>query len=159
MNNYEIAINSVKIVARVLNIPVPHTSFFDPSEITNKETTGMYLFESDEIVFNEKWVENSPSIEVVVTAFHESRHAYQSFCVKNNVNESLETLEIWKHEFTNYLKPSGKNNENDDSEYLNQSIEIDAIAYTHKSLMEIFNVKSIIPKTIDREVRLRICKL
>lgn len=50
MINYEVAINSVRIVSKTLNIPEPHISFFNPSEITNKETTGMYLYESDEII-------------------------------------------------------------------------------------------------------------
>ena len=59
MNNYEAAINGVKLVAKILNIPEPLTSFFDPSEVSNKEITGMYLFESDEIIFNEQWVEKS----------------------------------------------------------------------------------------------------
>jgi hypothetical protein len=159
MNNYEVAINSVRIVSKTLNIPEPHISFFNPSEITNKETTGMYLFESDEIVFNEEWVINSPWIEVVVTAFHETRHAYQGYCIRNKIYEAHETLDIWHHEFNNYLKPSGMNNETDDVEYLNQFIEIDAIAYTHKTMLELFNVKSIIPKIIDKEVRLRMIKI
>lgn len=39
MNNHEVAINGVKIAAKILNITVPHYSFFDPSEISNKEIT------------------------------------------------------------------------------------------------------------------------
>jgi len=48
MNNHEVAINGVKIIAKILNIPIPYISFFDPSEVSNNEITGMYLFESDE---------------------------------------------------------------------------------------------------------------
>ena len=80
MNNHEVAINGVKIAAKILNIPVPHYSFFDPSEISNKEITGMYVFESDEILFNDEWVTNSPWIEVIITAFHEWRsHQRRTF--------------------------------------------------------------------------------
>lgn len=149
MNNYEVAIYGVSIVAKILNIPVPYTSFFDHTDVSNKEITGMYLFESDEIVFNEEWVAKSPWIEVIVTAFHETRHAYQGYCIKNNMYESPKTLDIWHQEFTNYFKPSGKNNESDDAEYLNQAIEIDAIRFTHHKIYEFFGVRTIIPKIIE----------
>jgi hypothetical protein len=81
MNNYEVAINGVKIIAKILNIPVPHLSFFDPNELSNKEITGMYVFESDELLFNDAWVSKSTWIEVIITAFHETRHAYQGYCI------------------------------------------------------------------------------
>ena len=156
MNNYEAAINGVKIVAKILNIPEPHISFFDSSELSNKEITLMYLFESDEIIFNDQWVEKSPWIEVIVTAFHETRCAYQGYCIKNRTYESNETIDIWQQEFTNYLQPTGKNNEQDDSDYLNQSIEIDAIAFVHKMMLEHFDVKTMIPKLIMIKLQKRI---
>lgn len=63
MKIFEIAINWVKITVKILDIPVPNTSFFDPSEISNKEITGMYVFSSDVIIFNEDWVVESQWIE------------------------------------------------------------------------------------------------
>lgn len=135
-----------------MNIPEPHISFFDPSELSNKEITGMYLFESDEIIFNEQWVEKSPWIEVIITAFHETRHAYQGYCIKNRTYESNETIQNWQQEFTNYLQPTGKNNEHDDAQYLNQEIEIDAIAFTHKIMLDYFGVKTVIPSDIRKKV-------
>lgn len=150
MNNYEVAINGVKIVAKILNISEPHISFFNPKEVLNREITGMYLFESDEIIFNEEWVEKSPWIEVIVTAFHETRHAYQGYCIRTKSMESKETLDKWEFETLNYIQPSGKNNEVDDYDYLNQLIEIDAISFTHKLVLEYFGVKTLIPNTIKR---------
>lgn len=152
MNNYEAAINGVKIIAKILNIPVPHISFFDPSEISNNEITGMYLFESDEIVFNEEWIAKSQWIEVIVTAFHETRHAYQGYCIRTNSMESKDTLDIWEYETLNYIRPSGKNNEVDDYDYLNQSIEIDAIGFTHHKIYEFFGVKTLLPKFIKDSI-------
>lgn len=111
MNNHQVAINGVKIVAKILNIPVPNISFFDPSEISNNEITGMYLFESDEIIFNEEWIAKSQWIEVIVTAFHETRHAYQGYCIKTRSIESKDTLDKWEYETLNYIRPTGKNNE------------------------------------------------
>ena len=152
MNNYEVAINGVKIVANVLNIPEPHISFFDPKEGSNTEITGMYLFESDEIIFNEVWIEKSTWIEVIVTAFHETRHAYQGYCIRTQSIESKDTLDKWEYETLNYIKPSGKNNEVDDFDYLNQLIEIDAIGFTHHKIFEFFGVKTIVPSVIKDKV-------
>lgn len=152
MNNYEAAINGVKIIAEILNIPVPHISFFDPSEVSNNEITGMYLFESDEIIFNEEWIAKSQWIEVIVTAFHETRHAYQGYCIRTKSMEIKDTLDKWEYETLNYIRPSGKNNEVDDYDYLNQSIEIDAISFTHNKIYEFFGVKTVIPKGILKKV-------
>lgn len=152
MNNHEVAINGVKIIAKILNIPVPHISFFDPSEVSNNEITGMYLFESDEIIFNEEWVAKSKWIEVIVTAFHETRHAYQGYCISTRSLESKDTLDKWEYETQNYIRPTGKNNEVDDHDYLNQSIEIDAIGFTHHKIYEFFGVKTFLPKSIKDSI-------
>lgn len=148
MNKHEVAINGVNIAATILNIPVPHYSFFDPSEISNKEITEMYVFESDEIIFNEEWVVKSPWIEVIVTAFHETRHAYQGYCIRTRSVESKDTLDKWEYVTLNYIRPTGKNNEVDDHDYLNQSIEIDAIGFTHHTIDNFFGVKTVIPYSI-----------
>lgn len=152
MNNYEVAINGVKIIAKILNISVPHISFFDPSEVSNNEITGMYLFESDEIIFNEEWIAKSQWIEVIVTAFHETRHAYQGYCIRTKSMESKDTLDKWEYETLNYICPSGKNNEVDDHDYLNQSIEIDAIGFTHHKIYEFFGVKTFLPNSIKESI-------
>ena len=148
MNNHEVAINGVKIIAKILNIPVPHISFFDPSEVSNNEITGMYLFESDEIIFNEEWIAKSQWIEVIVTAFHETRHAYQGYCIRTRSLESKDTLDKWEYETLNYIRPTGKNNEVDDLDYLYQSIEINAIGFTHHKIYEFFGIKTFVPKSI-----------
>lgn len=152
MNNYEVAINGVKIVAKILKIPEPPISSFDPDEITNREITGMYLFQTDEIKFNEDWIKKSLWIEVIVTAFHETRHAYQGYCIRTKSMESKDTLEKWEYETLNYIRPSGKNNEIDDLAYLNQLIEIDAIRFTHHKIYEYFGVKTILPTSIKQKV-------
>ncbi|MDD3123124.1 MAG: hypothetical protein PHC62_06415 [Candidatus Izemoplasmatales bacterium] len=89
----------------------------------------------------------------MVTALHETRHAYQ----KANIDspeyfvgrESKETIKQWKKDFDIYI-PS--KNAEEDIEYLIQSIEIDAIAFAHKYLNEYFHVKSIIPDAIKERI-------
>ncbi|ABX81550.1 hypothetical protein A9268_07025 [Acholeplasma laidlawii] len=59
------------------------------------------------MIFNEDWLAEVPWIEVMVTCFHETRHAYQAYSVKNRINESKETLTKWGNDFNTYNIPSG----------------------------------------------------
>lgn len=61
---------------------------------------------------------NVPWIEVMVTCFHESRHAYQAYSINNEVNESDKILTLWKKEFDSYNNPTGDNTPISDVEYL-----------------------------------------
>ena len=50
--------------------------------------------------------------------------------------------------------PSGTNNEIDDSNYLKQEIEVDAIAFAHWLVKKEFNVKTVIPELVKFELSL-----
>jgi hypothetical protein len=52
--------------------------------------------------------------------------------------------------------PSGKNNEIDDESYLKQEIEIDAIAFAHKMMLDHFGLKTVLPISIRESVIQRI---
>ena len=152
MNNLEVAIAGVKIVAKILNFPAPELYIIEQDKLPNKEITGMYRFKENEIIFNEDWVLRSEWIEVIITAFHEMRHAYQGYCIRTRSREAKEILDTWEYETNNYVMPSGKNNEADDLTYLKQEIEIDAIAFAHKMMLEHFGVKTVIPSLIMKTV-------
>lgn len=152
MNNLEVAIAGVKIVAKILNFPAPELYITEQSNLPNQEITGMYRYKENEIIFNEDWVLRSDWTEVIITAFHEMRHAYQGYCIRTRSREAKEVLDIWAYETNNYIMPSGKNNEIDDESYLKQEIEIDAIAFAHKMMLEHFEIKTIIPKPIKNLV-------
>lgn len=152
MNNLEVAITGVKIVAKILNFPTPELYIMEQSKLPNQEITGMYRFKENEIIFNEDWVLRSDWTEVIITAFHEMRHAYQGYCIRTRSREAKEVLDIWAYETNNYIMPSGKNNEVDDLTYLNQEIEIDAIAFAHKMMLEHFDVMTVIPNLIKEKV-------
>ena len=148
MNNLEVAVTGVKIAAKILNFPAPELYIMEQSNLPNKDITGMYRFKENEIIFNEDWVLRSNWTEVIITAFHEMRHAYQGYCIRTRSRETKKILDIWEYETLNYIMPSGKNNEIDDESYLKQEIEIDAIAFAHKMMFEHFDVKTIIPDSI-----------
>ncbi len=152
MNNVEAAIIGVKIASEILGIPEPAIFFIESENLPNKEITGLFRGKEYEIIFHEEWVINSPQIEVLITCFHETRHAYQFHSIKNDINESKEVLKQWKMEFESYNIPSGKNNPLSDIDYLKQTIEIDAIRFAHNQIYELFGVKTVIPDIIIKEI-------
>lgn len=148
MNNFEVAIKGVKLASRILNIPDPRVSFISKSQLLNQEITSFFLLEEYEIIFNKDWLLKSKMIEIIISCFHEARHAYQAYSVKNHTNEDQETLIKWEKEFDSYNKPSIKNIDNNDAKYLEQEIEIDAIIFTHNKIKELFGVSTVIPSSI-----------
>lgn len=156
MNNKKVMCSGFQIVSKMLDFPIPESYIIKEDKLPNKEITGIYSFKDNEIIFNEDWIYRSEWVEVIITAFHEMRHAYQGYCIRTRTRESKETLEIWEGEFQNYVMPSGKNNEIDDITYLKQDIEIDAIAFTHQYMNQIFKVKTIIPTQIKQNVLIKL---
>jgi len=152
LHNLDIANAGVQIVAKLLNFPAPELFIIEQNKLPNSEITGMYKFDDNEIIFNEDWVLRSDWTEVIITAFHEMRHAYQGYCIRTQSREPKSTLEKWEYETLNYIMPSGKNNEIDDESYLKQEIEIDAIAFAHKMMLEHFGLRTIVPSSIKDKV-------
>ncbi len=152
MNNEKILYAGAQIVSKILTFPIPKLYIIEEKNLPDKEITGLYSFIDDEIIFNEDWIMRSDWIEVIITAFHEMRHAYQGYCIRTNTRESEETLKVWKEETSNYKMPSGTNKEINDQSYLNQEIEIDAIAFAHWLVKEKFDLKTVIPEVIKDEV-------
>jgi len=111
-----------------------------------------YVYVHTNPSFREDWVLRSDWTEVIITAFHEMRHAYQGYCIHTQSREPQSTLDKWEYETLNYIMPSGKNNEIDDESYLKQEIEIDAIAFAHKMMLEHFGLRTIVPSSIKDKV-------
>lgn len=79
-------------------------------------------------------LENDPQI-VMETIMHESRHAYQDFAINNpeQVSVEKETLNLWEHNFNNYISP-----EFDFEAYVNQPVEADANEFSERMFSEGF---------------------
>lgn len=152
MNNEKIIDIGTQIVSELLNFPTPELYIIEELKLLNKEITAIYSFKNNEIIFNEDWINRSEWIEVLITVFHEMRHAYQGYCVRTKTRESAETLKLWEDEINGYTMPSGKNNEIDDQRYLSQEIEIDAIAFAHWLVKKELDLKTIIPEVIKEKV-------
>jgi hypothetical protein len=156
MDNDKVIYSGVQIASKMLNFPTPELYIIEESNLPNKEITGIYSFKSNEIIFNENWIKRSEWIEILITVFHEMRHAYQGYCVRTKTRESAEVLKVWEDEINGYITPSGSNNEIDDQSYLMQEIEVDAIAFAHWLVKKELNLKTVIPKVIRNKVADRI---
>ena len=152
MNNGKIIDIGTQIVSKILDFPIPELYIIEELKLPNKEITAIYSFKNNEIIFNEDWINRSEWIEVLITVFHEMRHAYQGYCVRTKTRESAETLKLWEDEINGYTMPSGNNNEVDDQNYLTQAIEVDAIAFAHWIVKKELDLKTIIPEVIKEKV-------
>ena len=154
MDNFELAMMGVKIACKVLQIKMPEVLFFNNKTLDEKGINAIFQKEDYIIAFSENWIKSvKTNMEIMITCFHESRHAFQYQVIKGNYKgtESISnnTLELWKSEFNQYHAPSGEiENDND---YLYQDIEIDAISFAHKMMLEHFGVKTIVPDEVKEK--------
>jgi hypothetical protein len=154
MDNYEVAINGTTLAARILGIETPDVQFFYNQDMTEKGINSIFLKDKYIIAFNEEWIEQANPMEIQVTCFHESRHAFQWKVINGEytgteVVDSL-TIQKWKDEMSNYNSPTKK--DIPEEEYLMQAIEIDAIAFAHKMMLENFGVKTVIPDCLKDSI-------
>ena len=152
MRNTETALVGIQAASKILNITPQKVYFTRGSDFPNPEISSIYRHKDNEIIFNKDWIKRSNELEILVTAFHETRHAYQYHCIKTKSREDIETINVWEKEFNQYTSPSGKNTPKSDIDYLKQSIEIDAIAFAYHQMKELFDVEVKIPDTIKNEV-------
>jgi len=80
----------------------------------------------------QNWLKKSHELEVLKCAFHETRHAYQKACIDfpEIIKHDKDEVEVWKKEFEEYKEPSF-------NEYLDQTIEKDAVWFSERLIDEI----------------------
>ena len=159
MNQLAIPFYGVRIACKLLDIVAPTVNFISQHQLPNPTITAMYLQETKQILFNEDWVLRSDWLEVVGVCFHECRHAYQHYCVETSNREDKATRDKWARELSSYFQPNADKPQEHDVDYLQQSIEIDANAFTHLHIQIYFNVHSVIPEKIRTQVIDRVIAL
>lgn len=153
MDRLELPFYGVQFASNLLEIPCPRIVYLGQSQLPNPTITAIYLPETKEIVFNEDWVVQTNGLEVMATLFHECRHAYQHHCIETNSYETKETISQWEREFAEYFQPSKDKIGDDDVDYLQQSIEIDSIAFSSFLTSHFLKAESIIPEVIHDGVK------
>lgn len=160
MDNYIIAEQGVKEAASILEIKTPLVAVFNNKDTNNRNINSIFLKDNYTICFNKVWLDSADPIEVLITCFHETRHAFQW----NTINEvyfgnekiDKETIKIWEKEMNHYTQPT--NSQIIDEDYVKQTIEIDAIAFAHYHIDCLFDVKTAIPKIKKKAVKIKIDK-
>ena len=131
------------------------SAFFNDENYTKIGINSVFLKDKWIIGFNETWIESANHLEIQITCFHETRHAFQYLVVtgkyKGNEKIDQQTINQWKQDIANYEQPSGVL-ENDE-DYLKQEIEIDAIAFAHKHMYDLYGVRTVIPDIIKHRIK------
>jgi hypothetical protein len=95
MNSIETTLIVIQAASKILNITPPEVYFASGSDFPNPEISSIYRHKDNGIIFNEDWINGSNELEILVTAFHETRQAYQYQCIK----ELRENIKIIKFSF------------------------------------------------------------
>jgi hypothetical protein len=140
-------------IAKIQNRPASRVVIKNfPKEIENVKS--MYNYQDNEILINNEMMFQTYDIELVGIVFHEGRHAFQWYQIKNPnlAIEEEDMLRIWEKEFLDYDQNLA--NENDSKYYL-KSIEIDAVAYTDLNLRSMTKVGLEIIEEMKEFVKVR----
>ena len=118
-----------------------------------EDIIAMFIKEENEILFNDALFNKTSEVDLLAALFHEMRHAYQWSQITNKAksNEPIGLLNVWEEEFNNNLQPVDDENK----EYYQRQIEIDAIAYSDINIQNIYNTNLSIPNTIKSQVLAR----
>ena len=105
-----------------------------------KNISSMYERDKNQIIVNEKALDELNSVELFATIMHEGRHAYQWQQILNPEKsvEDKDLIEKWRDEFLNYKQDLANEN---DPEYLRLAIEVDAVAYTAMNMLKLSDMR------------------
>jgi hypothetical protein len=142
----------ITTISHILKIPLCKVTYLKmPDDYL--EVVGLFSKEHYIINVNEEAFKRLSDLEITASMIHETRHAYQWFQVLNS-DKSIETqeqIETWKQEFNNYIQPL-----HNEELFLNQQLEIDAVAFTALITRLLFRRDLSIPPIIKEKVYLRI---
>ena len=98
---FEIEANyAVAIASKLLGIEIVDVEFVDGEFLKGTTISSMFLPDPNLILFNQDWLAIAKFEEVILTAFHEARHAYQKAQIDGILNlkqnESPETIAKWE---------------------------------------------------------------
>lgn len=114
------------------------------------------IFDKDEqlIIFNTDLIGNMSEMTIIASLIHESRHAHQWYQIEHPKKspEDKATLKRWFAEFETYFQPLRRV---DSQHYINQEIEIDAVAYTALFMDKSGDYELEIPESIQEKVKAR----
>lgn len=156
MNNYEVAKVGALLASKILDIEDLNIEFINQNLFPSKIISAMFIKERLTIVFNEDWLWKSNHLDIMQTAFHEVRHAFQFFhTIKKTSSRLIEDedlIDIWRNEFNNYQQPTSIY----DLYNIDSELEIDAVAFSVFLTEKLLNTSAFIHPQIRLKVLERI---
>ncbi len=153
---------SVRIAEKILGVDNSlEVIFKDPQYFSEKDVSAVFIKEGYYIVFNNYFISSASLPEIMITGFHETRHAYQYMQIEYGkkipfkYQDEQNVLDDWKKDFDNPKQP----NEMTKEEYINRPTEVDAIAFSYYLADKLLNVKQLIPEEIKDKVLKKVEKL
>ena len=155
INNKEYVQQIVTSISNFLEIPACHVSYLK-LDGDYQNVTGFFVKEKYLINVNLLVINRLSDLELAAFIIHEVRHAYQYVQVKEllPVKEDKEIINKWQDEIYSYCQPHA-----DSNQYLQQTVEIDAIAFTAYFCKRFFQQNLIVPKEIEKDVKTRISEI
>jgi hypothetical protein len=138
----------ITTTSHILRIPLCKITYLKlPEEYS--EVLCLFSKEHYQINVNEDMLRKLDDLELSAAIMHETRHAYQwcQVIAGTDAKEEPETVAVWKEEFAHYIQPI-----HDEELFLNQQLEIDAIAFTAIVTKLLFRRDLKIPFTIKEKV-------
>lgn len=156
-NTKEIIKLGIEMASKLLDVKEPNVSYLPIRKATNQDVSAVYIPETNTISYNKTWLDQSSEVDILAATFHEVRHAYQyemeKAMLKGKEVAEIELVKKWKEERSLYQVPLiGKHPQ---VHYLNQEIEIDAVAFAHLVMRTMFGMKSHIPLSVKTKVQHR----
>lgn len=140
--HYKVARYGVAFASKELGVFPVEVNFVSSDLLGQTTITAMFIPKNNIILFNSDWLDDAKPEEILLTAFHEARHAYQlnqieAMKVENN-KEPSDLIRRWKSEFSFYHR--SLDSRTDDPRYLGQEIEIDAREFAQELLGGLFDL-------------------
>jgi len=159
MSKQRNSIVSIKVAEKILGMEnTLEVLFMDYYYFLNNDISAMFIKEGFYIVFNNSFLSKATLPEIMITGFHETRHAYQYMQIEYGkklpfkYQDEQNVLDDWKNDFDNPKQP----NEMTKEEYLNRPTEVDAIAFSYYLADKLLNVKQVIPEEIKDKVLIKV---
>ena len=133
-SNHSYALFSVRIAEKILGIDnLIEVVFKDPHYFSGIDISAVFIIEGYYIIFNNSFLANASLFDIMITGFHEVRHAYQYMHVqlynekvRKHNNEELYLINKWEKDFNRGRKRKEMSRE----EYLSGQTVVDAIAFS-----------------------------
>lgn len=142
----------ITTISHILKIPLCKITYLKMPDEYGKVVC-LFSKEHYQININEDMIKKLSDLEITSAMIHETRHVYQWFQIINpeKATETDEQIAIWKQEFMNYIQPIYS-----DELFLNQQLEIDAIAFAAIITKLLFRRDLVIPEIVKEKVYARV---